>query len=77
MEPNGVLEPLPKNSDPYWKDAEVETIEIKKTHGCDHHFIHETAQEVSCIKCKVGYWLSIGWKLVDGHIYDKNGDFVI
>lgn len=66
------LENLPKSSDEYWKEAEVELLQIKKTEPCEHHFKHRTGLEVECQKCHTGYVLMAPLRLKDGHIYSED-----
>ena len=68
--PKEALDNLPSNENKkFWRDAEVEVIELKEPKECEHFFIHRSSQEVECRKCHVGYYLSIGDRVQNGHIY--------
>ena len=66
------LAPLPESDAKFWQGAETNTIEIKPSSQCRHHFIRRSGREVECINCHAGFVLDTGWHLKKGSIYYKN-----
>ena len=67
------LSPLPPSDSDYWEHAEVEKQPVRKASKCDHHFIHKTSQEVECLGCSIGFYLSPKWYVEGGKIYTPDG----
>lgn len=44
-------------------------MQLQGKRACEHEFKHQTALEVECTKCRVGYVLSPGMVLKQGHVY--------
>lgn len=73
MEERNVPRNLPPSDDPYWEHSDKETHPEPRDRECRHNFIHRTAQEVECLNCGIGFFLSPGWRVREGHIYsDKD-----
>lgn len=73
------LDDLPGSQSDYWKDAEVHTG-IKPHNEFSeggHFFIRTTGRQAQCTHCYWGFELDPGDKIVDGHLYDRNGKLVI
>lgn len=66
-----MLDPLPPSTDEYWEHSEVDSVQLRGQKKCEHEFKHQTALEVECVKCRVGFVLSPGFVLRGGHIYDR------
>ena len=64
------LPELPPSRDAFWGEAEVYFPEKapRESRVCEHYFSHRTSQEVLCKACGVGYYLSEGMVVRDGHI---------
>jgi hypothetical protein len=65
------LPELPESRSEFWKHAEVyfPENEPRQPRGdCEHFFTHRTSQEVICKSCGVGYFLSEGMVVNEGHI---------
>ena len=64
------LDDLPGKGSKYWTsvDAEVKTHELQ-FNSCKHKFAFNAGNEVECNKCHIGFFLSEGMDLKDGHIY--------
>lgn len=63
------LDPLPPSNDEYWEHSEIDTVQLQGKRVCEHEFKHQTALEVECVKCRMGFVLSPGMVLRDKHIY--------
>lgn len=63
------LNELPVSKNEYWKDSEVELIQLAPKTPCEHTFRHIKSMEVECIKCRAGYYLGPLDRLIDGHLY--------
>lgn len=72
------LGPLPASADDYFTKYDADTYQIKETKpkGCEHEFRYVNSQEIECEKCRMGLYLEVGDKLVDGHLY-RNSKLVI
>lgn len=71
----GTLDALPSNGDVFWNEAETERVTLKPDVVCQkggHVFLSRSATEVKCQKCPVGYILTPGSEIRDGHIYLEN-----
>jgi hypothetical protein len=62
------LDNLPGNDDEYWKDADIKKVKITDSPKCEHTFVRTKGNHVEC-KCGVGYFLSPGFEVREGHIY--------
>ena len=73
------LEDLPKSDDEFWKEAEIHTgivpHDILATHG--HYFKRVSGHQAYCEGCGWGFQLEPGDKIIDGHLYNKEGELVI
>lgn len=73
------LDDLPKSDDEFWGDAEVNTgivpHDMFDKHG--HYFKRISGHQAYCEGCGWGFQLDSGDKIIDGHLYDKEGKFVI
>lgn len=58
------------------KEGEKITIQPSRMCQNGHFFTQTKSREVKCSKCPVGYELSIGMTVREGHIY-LNGELVI
>jgi hypothetical protein len=67
---------LPKSDDKYWEHAETNQHVISDKPVCDHYFVRKTGNQAECRKCRIGYYLTPGFKVKDGHIY-QNKELVI
>jgi len=74
--PRKKLDELPGKENKFWKHAEYITIVPKEKKKCKHFFIYRRANEVECQHCHIGYFLSPGWEVKEGHIY-KGSKLVI
>ena len=70
------LNPLPSSGDEYWEYSSTELQEKVEDKACEHFFIHKDAQSVECKDCRIGFVLSVGWKVVESKIYTPDG-FVV
>ena len=70
------LETLPSSRSEYFKDSDVELIQLAPKAPCDHLFMYQSSREVECKRCHAGYVLGPVDELRDNHIY-HNGQFVI
>lgn len=64
-----------KSIDP---DAIVEEKIVPQLVTCagDHFFLRQYGNEAKCAKCPLGYYLSVGMEVKNGHIY-KDKELVI
>ena len=70
------MEVIPSNSDvDFWKGAEMEVSKGTKK-DCEHYFVHETAQEVECTECGIGYFLNPESYIEGGKLF-VNGKLVV
>jgi hypothetical protein len=72
-------EPLPANGSDFWKNAENEKCKVGPNRVCDralHEFEMVNGREVKCVRCPLGYVLSVGADIRKKHIY-FHGEFVI
>jgi len=74
------LNDLPSSEDgDFWLDAEIHTglepHDAFEDHK--HHLELKTAHQAQCPGCGWGFELDPGDKVIDGHLYDKRGKFVI
>jgi len=63
---------LPSSDDEFWSGAEKEKLTPKPPVTCqkgDHLFRQTGSREARCISCPLGYILSPGMTVIDGHIY--------
>lgn len=70
---------LPDHNNEFWpEDAQNYTFKTKQVSCSSRHNFEMTKQanNVKCNECGVGYYLSPGMELKDGHIYFK-GNIVI
>ena len=67
------LAEMPGNEDKkFWLEAENERIKIKDPVTCEkgkHEFFRSQSMEAMCRKCPIGFVLSVGNEVKDGHIY--------
>ena len=68
------LDDLPPSNSKYFTKYKADVIktEMKEPEPCKHHFVYIKALEVECRNCHIGYYLNIGDKVKDGHIYRKD-----
>lgn len=69
------LDPLPSSDSKYWENADINRHILKEEPKCDHSFKRTKSNEVVC-GCGVGYFISPGDELKDGHIY-RHGSLMI
>ena len=74
------LDDLPGSGDrEFWGDAEIHTNlkphDILADHG--HYFKRVSGHQAYCEGCGWGFQLDPGDKIVDGHLYNKDGKLVI
>jgi hypothetical protein len=82
MQPKGQkrkLEDLPESGSKFWEGAEVHTNIIPHTELSEsgHYFERVAGNEAQCKNCSWGFVLDAGDKIEDGHLYTKDGEFVI
>jgi hypothetical protein len=56
--------------------GESEDIELKPKGRCDHYFEMRSGREIICRKCNVGYYITYGDKVKDGHLF-KNDKLIL
>ncbi len=82
------LPELPPSEDKdFWLEAEIHTgLEGLTKEEADkkvkedkdkHYFVRTTGRQAQCTHCDWGFELDPGDKIIDGHLYDKNGTLVI
>ncbi len=79
------LDGLPGSEDKdFWLDAEIHTgiegltiEEAKKKVEEKHYFVRTTGRQAQCQHCDWGFELDPGDKIIDGHLYDRQGKLVI
>jgi hypothetical protein len=64
---------LPASGDEFWEHSDTELQRVQETKECEHFFVHQTATEVSCKTCKIGFYLSPGWIVLEGNLVDPGG----
>jgi len=69
----GGYEPLPANDDEFWNGADVRTHTPQKKTCFEHVFNHVGSMKAECQKCGVGFDLTPGMDVRNGHIYDGQG----
>lgn len=67
---------LPASGDEFWDLADTEVQKAFKPIPCDHFFVHKTATEVQCKACRIGFFLSPNWTVVEGKLVTPDG-FII
>ena len=79
LSPKRKLENLPESDNKFWKDAEIHTNIIPHNEFSEegHFFILITARQAECKNCHWGFELEPKDKIKEGHLYDKDGKFVI
>ena len=70
------LDAMPPSESKFWKDSDTFKVEMKKPPKCEHEWQRKKSNEVECIKCHAGLFLSPIDELKDKHIY-RNGKLVI
>ncbi len=72
------LDDLPVNESKFW-DGEVHANIVPHDWFADHlhFFIRVTGHEAYCEGCGWGFALDGGDKIIEGHLYTKEGKFVI
>lgn len=64
------IEPLPPQKDKFWLDAENTLHEPKlKSCGGKHIYKQLSTREAECVECRIGFVLTPGMVVRDGHIY--------
>lgn len=75
------LPDLPPNEDKeFWGDAEIHGNLIPKKvpfFEQPHFFIRVSGHEAQCTHCDWGFALDPGDKIINGHLYDKDGKLVL
>lgn len=66
-------EPLPDNDDKFWDKAEVKVHTPKKMTCIEHTFTQVEGMQAECQKCGVGFNLTPGMDVRNGHIYNEQG----
>jgi hypothetical protein len=73
------LEDLPETQSKFWEGAEVHTgivpHDFKPESG--HSFVRKSGREAYCEGCNWGFALDPGDKIIEGHLYNRNKEFVI
>lgn len=75
------LDPLPPSDSEFWAEVEAEVHpnivphSVHSEHG--HYFVRTTGRQAECNICGWGFELDPGDKIVDGHLYTKDGKLVI
>ena len=73
------LDDLPKSESEFWEGAEVHTNltphDIFAKHG--HYFKRVSGHQAYCEGCGWGFQLDPGDKVIDGHLYNRDGRLVI
>lgn len=67
------IEPLPDNDNDFWKGADVKEHKPRKVTCAEHTFRHNGAMQAECDRCGVGFTLSPGMEVRNGHIYNEQG----
>ena len=70
------LKALPNDEDDFWEHSTKEKHILHSVTCTKHTFIRQKQNEAQCTKCPVGYILSPGMNVVDGHIY-QGMNFVV
>lgn len=82
MQPMGSkkrLDDLPGSDDKFWAGAEVHTNIIPHSELSEngHYFERVAGNEAQCRNCSWGFALDPGDEIKDGHLYTKDGKFVV
>ena len=64
---------LPPTGDEFWEYADTEIQKAFKPQPCEHFFVHKTAVEIECRSCRIGFFLSPGFYVVEGSIVSPDG----
>lgn len=76
------IDPLPDGSDDFWQvgleEAQNEVHKlIDKSCMKGHYFVYVSSWEAQCNRCPIGYILTPGYWVKDGHIYNSDDELVI
>jgi hypothetical protein len=78
MEEKLKLPDLPKSDDVFWEGAEIHCgLLMKEDPNEKHYFIRTSGRQAQCRLCDWGFELDPGDYLIDGHLFNKSGKFVI
>lgn len=81
MEPKtkSKFEDFPPNDDlDFWGDSEVHgNLKPQRYFDDNHFFIRVSGRNAQCNDCTWGFALDVGDKVVDGHVYNKDGKIII
>ena len=72
------LDDLPGSSDKFWKGSDVHTGIVPVRMFDDvHNFVRIAGHQAQCTHCDWGFQLDPGDKIVDGHLFDREGKKVL
>jgi hypothetical protein len=74
------LDDLPSSNDTeFWAEADIHTgiVPHDELSETGHYFERVTGHQAQCRHCDWGFQLDTGDKIIDGHLYTKEGKFVI
>lgn len=73
------LDDLPETSNEFWKYADVHTNIQPKVHFFDqnHYFLRVPNHQAQCSHCDWGFQLDPGDKIIEGHLFNKEGKKVL
>jgi len=64
------LQELPESQSNFWQgDKHSKEIVHKE---CDHSFVHKSAREIECEKCRAGFVLTNKWHIKNKKLYYKD-----
>lgn len=76
----GKLDDLPSsNNTEFWAEADIHTGIEPKVHFLDqeHNFVRISGHQAQCTHCDWGFQLEGGDKIIDGHLFDRDGKKVL
>ena len=74
--PGVKLDSLPPSSDKFWELADKGNINNEIEPECKHYFVATSGMEISWKGCHIGYTITAGDSVKDGHLYHE-GQLVI
>ena len=72
------MDPIPASNSKYFTEYEADsrTLTPSPITACEHYFVRTSGREIECKKCLIGFFVSQGDELKNGHLY-RHGSQVI